>query len=140
MTQDEDFSDTDDDEFDQHSTALQDLVQDYLDEQDLSERAGAVLLLSMSIKMRMIGYAMETDQPSASGLKMDFDRFEREIADCIRTAKKSADEFIAEAKAVRAGIEEEVAALEAEEHGEHDGDGDGDGDGEAQAAKRRRPS
>lgn len=137
MTQDEDFSDTDDDEFDLHSTALQDLVQDYLDEQDLSERAGAVLLLSMSIKMRMIGYAMETDQPSASGLKMDFDRFEREIADCIRTAKKSADEFIAEAKAVRAGIEEEVAALEAE-HGEHDGNGDGDE--EAQAAKRRRPS
>ena len=58
----------------------------------------------------MIGYALETDKPSASGLKMDLDRFGREVDDCIRSAKKSADEFIDEAKDLRTEMEAEMEA------------------------------
>jgi hypothetical protein len=72
--------------------------------------------------MRMIGYAMETEKPSASGLKMDLDRFRREVEECIRTAKKGAEEFIEEAMVLRAEMESEA---DAEDEPDHD-DGPGD--------------
>jgi uncharacterized coiled-coil DUF342 family protein len=95
------------DELDQHGLALHELIQDYLDEHDLPDRMGSLILLSIGIRMRMIGYAMETEKPSESGLKTDLDRFKREIEECIRTAKKGAEEFIEEAKALREEAEAE---------------------------------
>jgi hypothetical protein len=95
-------------EFDRHGLALHQLVQDYMDEHELSDAMTSVLLLDMSIKMRMIGYAMETEKPSTSGMKLELDRFRREAEDCIRTAKKSAEEFLAEAKALRVAAEAEL--------------------------------
>ena len=86
------------DELDQHGMALHQLVQDYMDEHDLSDQITSLILLNMSVRMRMVGYALETEKPSASGLKLDLDRFRREIDDCVRDAKKNADHFIAEAK------------------------------------------
>jgi hypothetical protein len=110
-SQNEDFEEAEaTEEMDQHGLALHELVQDYLDEHDLSDDAGAIILLGICIRMRMVGYALETEQPSASGLKMDLDRFQREIDDCLRTAKKGAEEFIEEAKALKAEAEAEMEA------------------------------
>jgi hypothetical protein len=95
-------------EMDQHGLALHQLIQDYLDEQDLPDDAGAIILLGICLRMRMVGYALETEQPSASGLQTDLDRFQREIDDAIQAAKKSAEEFIEEAKILRAEAEMEA--------------------------------
>ena len=96
------------DELDRHGMALHQLVQDYMDEHDLSDEMTSLMLLNMSVRMRMVGYALETEKPSGSGLKLDLDRFRREIDDCVRDAKKSADHFIAEAKEALAAAENEA--------------------------------
>ncbi len=103
-----DENDQDDlDELEQHGLALHQLIQDYLDEHDLSDEAGAVLLLEISVRMRMVGYALGTEKPSAAGLKADLDRFNSDIGECIRAAKKSAEEFIEEAITLRDAAEDE---------------------------------
>jgi hypothetical protein len=111
-SRDDDFddaeADADIDDFDRHSAALHQLVQDYMDEHDLLEEMMSVVLLNVSVRMRMVGYALETEKPSASGLKLDLDRFRHEIDGCIRAAKKDAESFIAEAKAARAAAESEA--------------------------------
>jgi hypothetical protein len=96
------------DELDRHGMALHQLIQDYMDEHDLSDEIASLMLLDISVRMRMVGYALETETPSGSGLKLDLDRFRREIDDCIRTAKKNADHFIGEAKTLRAEAENET--------------------------------
>jgi hypothetical protein len=80
------------DELSRHGMALHQLVQDYT-----------------SVKMHMVGYALETEKPSASGLKLHLDRFRREMDHLIRDAKKNADQFIAQAKTLRAAAENESA-------------------------------
>jgi hypothetical protein len=107
-SQNEETGDEAGDELDQHGLALHQLIQDYMDEHDLPDELGALLLLNISVRMRMVGYALETEQPSASGLKLDLDRFNSEIGDCIRAAKKGADEFIEEAMVLRETAEEEI--------------------------------
>jgi len=96
------------DELSRHTSAIHQLVQDYIDEHDLLEEMMSVVLLNLSVRLRMIGYALETEKPSASGLKLDLDRFQREIDGCVRAAKKDADRFIADAKAARAKAENEA--------------------------------
>jgi hypothetical protein len=119
-SQNEDLDDAEAmDELDQHGLALHEMIQDYLDEHDLPDRMGSLMLLSIGIRMRMIGYAMETEQPSANGLKMDLDRFKREIEECIRTARKGAEEFIEEAMVLRSEMESEA---DGEEEPDHDGE------------------
>lgn len=96
------------DEVERHSAALYQLVQQYMDEHDLLEEMMSVVLLNLSMRMRMVSYALETEKPSASGLKFDLDRLRGEVDSCIRAAKKGADRFIAEAKAARAKAETEA--------------------------------
>ncbi len=96
------------DEFDRHGVALHELVQDYMDEHDLLEEMTSVVLLNVCVRMRMVGYALETAKPSAAGLKLDLDRFRGEMDNCIRAAKKDADRFIAEAKIARAKAENDA--------------------------------
>jgi hypothetical protein len=109
---DDDFGDAQSnaamDEFNRHTSAIHQLVQDYIDEHDLLEEMMSVVLLNLSVRLRMIGYALETEKPSASGLKLDLDRFQRETDSCVRAAKKDADRFIADAKAARAKAENEA--------------------------------
>jgi len=95
-------------EFNRHSGALLQLVQDYIEEHDLLEEMMSLVLLNLSVRLRMVGYALETEKPSASGLKLDLDRFRRELEGCIRAAKKDADRFITDAKAARAKAESEA--------------------------------
>jgi hypothetical protein len=96
------------DELYRHGVALHQLVQEYMDEHDLSDEMTSLMLLNMSVRMRMVGYALGTEKPSGSGLKLDLDRFRREIDDCVRDAKKNADHFIAEAKEALAAAENEA--------------------------------
>jgi hypothetical protein len=86
-------------EFERHGRAVHELVQDYLDEHEIPDSAGAVLLLNAALTLRMIGYATEVEKPSAGGLKLDLDRFRREIDDAVRRAKRGAEEFIETSKA-----------------------------------------
>jgi hypothetical protein len=102
-------------EFGRHGQAIHELVQDYFDEHDISDSAGALLLLSGAISLRMIGYATEVEKPSAGGLKLDLDRFGREMDEAVRQAKRGAEEFIEASKAELAAARRE---LEDEEGGE----------------------
>jgi len=103
-------------EFNRHSGALLQLVQDYIEEHDLLEEMMSLVLLNLSVRLRMVGYALETEKPSAAGLKLDLDRFRRELDGCVRAAKKDADRFIADAKAAREKAESE-AEEEADDRG-----------------------
>src|SRR3974377_2025358 len=96
------------DELDRHGMAIPQLIQDYMDEHDLSDELMSVMLLDIAVRMHMVGYALETEQPSASGLKLDLDRFRGEMDGLIRDAKKNADQFRAEAKTLRAAAEAEI--------------------------------
>jgi hypothetical protein len=95
------------DELSQHAMVLHQLIQDYMDEHDLSDETTSLMLLEISVRMHMVRYALETEKPSASGLKLDLDRFRREIDNVIRDVKKNADHFISEAKTLRAVAENE---------------------------------
>ena len=105
------------DELNQHENALYQLIQNYIDEHDLSDDTTSLILLEISVRMQMVGYALETERPSASGLKMDLDRFRREMDNLIRDAKKNADDFIAEAKTARAAAENETEGKLDDERG-----------------------
>src|SRR5215470_72598 len=118
-SQKDDFDEEDEaaiEDLDRHGMALHQLVQDYTDEHDLSDEITSLLLLNISVRMRMVSYALETEKPSGSGLKLDLDRFRRDMDECIRAAKKEADGFVAAAKEARA-----AAAKEAD--GSPDGEG-----------------
>lgn len=105
----------DDDEFVRHGKAIHELVRDYLEDHDIPDTAGSVLMLDGAISMRMIGYAAETEKPSGSGLKLELDRFSREIEQAVRHAKKNAEAFIEDIKPV---LEAARAEAEEEEGGE----------------------
>ena len=108
-SRDDDFGDAESnaamDDFERHGLALHQLIQDYMDEHDLPDEMVALMLFNLAVRMRMVGYAVETEKPSASGLKLDLDRFRGEVDGCIRDAKREADRFIAEAKIARAKAE-----------------------------------
>jgi len=104
------------DEFDRHSQALHELIQDYFDAEHIPDAAGATLLLSVALNMRMVGYALEVEKPSGSGLKLDLDRFRRDIDDAVRHAKKGADEYIEKIKPVLAA--ERMRSDDDDEEGE----------------------
>jgi hypothetical protein len=111
------------DELEKHSLEMHEMIQEYMDEHDVTDKLGSLLLLNISIRMRMVGYALETKQPSASGLKMDLDRFQNEIGDCIRAAKKGANEFIEEAMVLREEVDDESDEEEDGEDAHEDGKG-----------------
>jgi hypothetical protein len=106
--------DDEEDDFGRHGQAVHELVQDYLDEHEIPDSAGALLLLSDAITLRMIGYATEVEKPSASGLKLDLDRFRREMEEAVRAAKKGAEEFIETSKAELAAARRELEDEEGE--------------------------
>jgi hypothetical protein len=110
-SRDDDFDEAESDaiidEFERHSIAVFEFVQEYIDEHDLLDEMMSVILLGISLRLRMVGYALETEKPSASGLKLDLDRFRREVDESVRAAKKDAEHFIDEVKTARAEAESE---------------------------------
>jgi hypothetical protein len=105
------------DAFERHSRALNELIQDYLEAQDIPDQIGALMVISLGINLRMLGYALDVDKPSVSGVKLDLDRFGREIESVLRDSKKGAEEFIERIKLV----------LAAEEAANEDDEDEGDG-------------
>lgn len=108
--------------FDQHRAALYDMLMEYADEHDLSDSFMAVLASDIGLSLRMVAYASETEKPSVGGLRLDLDRYARELSDSVRDAKKYAAEFIAEAKAAQEaeGAEEDEAEDEEDDEGADD--------------------
>jgi hypothetical protein len=70
----------------------------------------SMLLFRLSLTSRMVAYTANAAKPSAAGLKLDLDRFRREIENLLRETKKDADPFIAQAR-------ESIAAAELDEDG-----------------------
>ncbi|TCK28609.1 hypothetical protein EV667_2618 [Ancylobacter aquaticus] len=111
--------------FDQHRAALYDMLMEYADDHDLSDGFMAVLASDIGLSLRMVAYAAETEKPSVGGLRVDLDRYARELGDSVRDAKKYAAEFIAEAKAAQEGDEDEDEdATGPDEDGSDGKDGD----------------
>lgn len=118
--------------FDQHRAALYDMLMEYADDHDLSDGFMAVLASDIGLSLRMVAYASETEKPSVGGLRLDLDRYARELGDSVRDAKKYAAEFIAEAKAAQEADDAEDDEDEDEDDTGPDEDGsdrnDPDGD------------
>jgi hypothetical protein len=86
------------DDFDRLTELLFQRVVEFAAEEDVSDDVLSPLLLRISLTSRMVAYASTAAKPSGGGLKLDLDRFLRDIEDLIRAAKKDADMFIAQAK------------------------------------------
>jgi hypothetical protein len=93
------------DEFDRLTQLLSQHVVKFAEDEDIPDEMLSPLLLRIALTSRMVGYLASTAKPSAGGLKLDLDRFRRDVEDVIRETKKDAEEFIAHAKASIAAAE-----------------------------------
>jgi hypothetical protein len=73
-------------------------VNAFAEEEDVADDLLPLLLLRLSLTLRMTNYAVSVAKPSGGGLKLDLDRFRRDIEDLVRETKKDADRFIAATK------------------------------------------
>src|SRR6202035_24715 len=95
------------DDFDRLTEILNQRVLDFADDEEVDDEMLWPLLLRLALTSRMVAYAANAAKPSGGGLKLDLDRFRRDIEDLIRAAKKDADLFIAQAKEAGASAEQE---------------------------------
>ncbi len=93
------------DDFDRLTEILFQRVVEFAEEEDIADELLSPLLLRLSLTTRMVAYTATAAKPSGGGLKLDLDRFRRDIEDLIRAAKKDADQFIAQAKESMAAAE-----------------------------------
>ena len=84
-----------DERFDALVTALERAIEDFMDEHGASPGVLSPLLLRMTLTLRMSDYATSVEKPSGAGLKLELDRFRREVDEVVRDSKKAADEFVA---------------------------------------------
>jgi hypothetical protein len=109
----DELSDEDGDEtlsdFDRLTEALFQHVIAFAEEQEITDEMLSALLLRLSVTSRMVAYAGTAAKPSGAGLKLDLDRFRRDIDNIIRETKKDADGFITRAKdsIAAAGLDED---------------------------------
>ena len=94
-------------EFDRLSERLIQCVSEFAEEEDVPGAILSDLLLRFSLTMRMTGYVLSVAKPSGAGLKLDLDRFRREIEELMRTMKKDAEPLVARAKLELAASEHE---------------------------------
>jgi len=87
-----------DEEFDELSRKFRQHINDFAEDHDLSFGTLAVLTMEMSLTARMLDYVTSVDKPSNAGLKLELDRYHREVEESVRMAKKGADEFLASTK------------------------------------------
>jgi hypothetical protein len=93
------------DDLDRLTDLLFQRVEAFAEEEDVADELLSPLLLRLAVTMRMVAYAATVAKPSGSGLKLDLDRFRRDIEDLIRATKKDADRFIAQARESMAAAE-----------------------------------
>ena len=96
------------DDFDRLTEILFQHVLEFAEEEEVGDEMLSPLLLRLSLTSRMMAYAASAAKPSGAGLKLDLDRFRRDIENLIRETKKDADGFIARAR-------ESIAAAELDE-------------------------
>ena len=85
-------------DFDRLTEILFERIVEFAEEEDVADELLSPLLLRLSLTSRMVAYTAATAKPSTGGLKLDLDRFRRDIEDLIRATKKDADRFIAQAR------------------------------------------
>ena len=76
------------DEVEQHSRAIYEMVSDYMDDLEVPEAIISHVLLSLSFNMRMVAYVVDTEKPSATGLRLDLDRMRSEIEQILREVQE----------------------------------------------------
>jgi len=99
-----------DEEYEELRRELRSRLEGFADEHDLPEGVLAALLLEMALMSRTLDYLGSVEKPSGSGLRLELDRFRRDIDEVMRAAKKGADALIAEAKQAMAEDEAKAAA------------------------------
>eukprot|EP01037_Dinobryon_pediforme_P024239 gene24239-25978_t len=102
---DEDFDF--DEEQDAHAEEIKNIVLDYVEENEVPEETAVYALIQLAVSMQMATYMGSVEKPSATGLKLELDRFGNEIAEMLREAKKGAAEFVEDYKAAIEGEDEE---------------------------------
>jgi hypothetical protein len=93
------------DDFDRLTDVLFQHVSEFADEEDVADELLPLLLLRLSLTIRMMSYVMSVAKPSGGGLKLDLDRFRRDVEELFREVKRDADGFIAHAKETIATVE-----------------------------------
>lgn len=95
------------DNFDRLTHSLFERVSEFAEDEEIDDELLSMLLFRLSLTTRMMAYAQNAAKPSAGGLKLDLDRFGRDIETHLREFKKDADRFITEAKASIAAAEQD---------------------------------
>lgn len=121
-----------DDELDVHYRALRSIALDYIEEHAVPEDVVSALLVDVAIELRKVGYVLETEKPSVTGLKLELDRWRADFDGVVRSHKKEAESFLEEMRDAMADADSLERAVA--ERGEDD-DTDAD-DEEALAAER----
>ena len=92
-------------DFDRLTEMLFQRVVEFAEEEEVADELLSPLLLRLALTSRMVAYTATAAKPSGGGLKLDLDRFRRDIEDLIRATKKDADRFIAQARESMAAAE-----------------------------------
>jgi hypothetical protein len=98
------------DDFERLTEMFSQRVMEFAEEKEVTDEVLALLLFRLSLTSRMVAYTATAAKPSGAGLKLDLDRFRRDIENLIRETKKDAERFIAHAR-------ESIAAAELDEDG-----------------------
>jgi hypothetical protein len=88
-----------DDEQEAHAEEIKNIVLDYVEENEVPEETAIFTLVQLAVSMHMATYMGSVEKPSVTGLKMELDRFGKEIDDMLREAKNGATEFVEDYKA-----------------------------------------
>jgi hypothetical protein len=100
------------DKFDELSEILLDRVAEFAEDEDVDDDMLTALVLRLAVTLRMGAYVGSVAKPSGGGLKLELDRFRRDVEEIVRITKKDADRYVREAK--EAMLEEEAEEDEKE--------------------------
>jgi hypothetical protein len=97
------------DELDRLTDLLFLRISDFADEEEVGDDVLGLLLLRLTVTTRMMSYVASVDKPSGFGLKLDLDRFRRDVDELVREMKHEAEAFIEQAKDALAAARTEQA-------------------------------
>jgi hypothetical protein len=86
------------DELDRLTDLLFLRISEFADEEEVGDDVLGLLLLRLAVTTRMMSYVVSVDKPSGFGLKLDLDRFRRDVEELVREMKHEAEAFIEQAK------------------------------------------
>jgi hypothetical protein len=86
------------DDFDRLMDTLLERVMEFADEEGVANDGLPLLLIRTSLTMTMMNYVMSVRKPSGGGLKLELDRFRRDVDEMFRDMKKAADLLVAKTK------------------------------------------